>query len=81
MKLELVLLGPCCAGDEVFRAGDPELGEAPPIEEARVDGRLVFSGAHPFVEVEMMDARSLSSKRRAVEGEDVGENTLSTAWP
>lgn len=69
LKLELVRLGPSDAG---VRAGEPER------DEASVEGRLVFSGAHPFVDVEMMDARSLSSNRRAVDGDEVGENTLST---
>lgn len=68
LKLELVLLGP---SDACVRAGEPE------SEEASVEGRVVFNGAHPFVDVEMIDARSLSSNRRAVEGDEVGEKTLS----
>lgn len=77
LKLELVRLGPS-SPVVVVRAGDP----APDAEGgARTDdGRFVFNGAHPFVEVEMMLARSLSSNRRAVEGDETGERTLLMCW-
>lgn len=69
LKLELVRLGP----DEV--AVD---GCGCGCGEPRIDPRFeVFKGAHPFVELLMMLARSLSSKRREVDGDAEGDRTRS----
>ena len=69
LKLELVRLGP----DEM--AGD---GCGCGCGELRIDPRFeVFKGAHPFVELLMMLARSLSSKRLDAEGDAWGDRTRS----
>ena len=83
LKIELLtrLLPRTCLKLELVRLGPDEMtveGCGGGCGEPNIDPRFeVFKGAHPLVELLMMLARSLSSKRRDVEGDAEGERTLS----